>query len=129
MKFNEAFPSKYIKEADLNGQPMVVTFTKYTLGQYTDGKPAHEYEVAQMPGKTLGMNKTNFKTIAEMYGLGSNPDMQDIVGKSVTLVPSLVTVDGSVKKCIRVHPDKPQSVPAPAQPQAATAMSDDDIPF
>lgn len=51
----------------------------------------------------LLLNKTNAKTIAQMYG--NNPSAW--VGKLVTLFPSTTSVGGSEVDCIRVRPKVP----------------------
>lgn len=53
----------------------------------------------------LLLNKTNAKTIAQMYG--NNPAMW--VGKLVTLFPSTTSVGGEEKDCLRVRPKVPSA--------------------
>lgn len=48
--------------------------------------------------KQLGLNKTNCKTIATMYGT----EVKGWVGKSITLYPSTTTFGGEIRECIRV---------------------------
>jgi hypothetical protein len=63
----------------------------------------------------LLLNKTNAKTIAQMYG--NNPAQW--VGKLVTLFPSTTSVGGEERDCIRVRPKIPNAAkPARGQQRA-----------
>ena len=70
MKISAAFPSKYLKCADLSGKPWdmkIRTIALEDLGQGNDKeeKPVVYFVNAQ---KGLVLNKTNATTIAKVYG-------------------------------------------------------------
>jgi hypothetical protein len=86
----------------------------------------------------LLLNKTNAKTIAQMYG--NNPSAW--VGKLVTLFPSTTSVGGEERECIRIRPKIPSATakrgqqPAPEPeikaeqaPEREPGQDDDEPPM
>jgi hypothetical protein len=76
-------------------------------GNKREVKKQPKLELADKHGEVLPLplllNKTNAKTIAQMYG--NNPAQW--VGKLITLFPSTTSVGGEEKDCIRVRPKVP----------------------
>lgn len=110
MLISEAFPSKYLKHADLKGHEVTLTMERVEneeLGDET--KPVLFFEGK---GKGLVLNRTNATAIAKAYG----NDTKEWRGKQIVLFPATTSMQGSVVDCIRLR--VPSSV----------AMSDD-IPF
>lgn len=62
--------------------------------------------IEQLP---LALNKTNAKTIAQLYG--TNPHLW--AGRTITLYPTTTDVGGKTEECIRVRPWVPGSKSAP----------------
>lgn len=113
MNINSAFPSNYVKSADLQGQSVNVTMRDVSVedvsGDGTEAKP-----VLYFQGMTKGLvlNKTNAATIAGAYG----EETDNWRGKPITLYPAITQFKGQNTDCIRIRIDAP---PQPVQPQAA----------
>lgn len=136
MKVSEAFPSKYLSAADLNGgnaRAVMQTIEMEKIGD--DTKP-----VVYFKGKTKGLalNKTNSRTIADAYG----DEMDDWRDQEIILFPAMVDYQGKTVEAIRVRAptakDRPQqgarqsSADMGREQGAAprkTAGMDDEIPF
>jgi len=143
MKLNEAFPSKWLKAADLEGQQRLVTIESVRLEAVEEGKPAKP--VIALRGLTQGLvlNKTNANTLAGFLG----DDTDTWSGKKIVLFPTQAEFQGKVVDCIRVRQPKPQPqqaapaaaakpAPAPARPSKAAEEQpvsveavNDDVPF
>ncbi len=110
VKISEAYPSQYLKCADLNGKPWdmkIRTVSEEDLGQGHDKetKPVVYFENAQ---KGLVLNKTNATTIAKVYG----DDTGTWTGQGVQVFPTQVEFKGETVDAIRVR------VVQEAQPEA-----------
>ena len=112
MKLTEAFPSKWLKAADLEGQHRLVTIETVKLEAIEEGKPAKP--VVTFRGMTQGLvlNKTNGNTIASFLG----DDTDHWISKKIVLYPAQAEFQGHPTACIRVRQPKPQA----AAPTAAT---------
>ena len=133
VKISAAFPSSYLKCADLGGQPRVVnvrTCVMEELGQGRDKekKPVLYFDKGQ---KGLVLNLTNAKAIAKTYG----DDTSNWTGKPIEIYPTQVEFKGDLVDGIRVRvADVEPSAAAPEQPVAeaapmADAELDDEIPW
>lgn len=149
MNINAAFPSTYLKAADLQNRRVNVGIDRVAIEEVGgEHKP-----VVYFLGKDRGLilNKTNGNIIAEMYG----PETDDWRGQKITLYPARVEFQGKIVDAIRVHLDpmvnaamqsqapiaaaEPQTAPAPRQMATPrnqpvngtkpTAGIDDEIPF
>jgi hypothetical protein len=137
MDINQAFPSKYVKAADLQGQDVPVTITHVQMEDVGGrGNEADNLPVAYFQGMTKGLvlNKTNANTIAQMYGFETN----GWVGRPITLWPTECEFGGNMTQCVRVRSTAPtpaiqvQQPPAqqlslqqPPQPTTVQPMSGD----
>ena len=126
MKISAAFPSQYLKCADLNGKPCPLTIrtcVSEELGQGNDKeqKPVLYFEKAQ---KGLVLNKTNATVIADAYG----DDTDNWTGKAVEIYPTVVDFKGKLVDGIRLR-IQPQQQPQ-TQPAAAPMADEfnDEIP-
>lgn len=108
MKISNAFPSKYLKCADLQGKSVTVKIERVEMEQIgEDHRP-----VAYFYGKEKGfvLNKTNGSTISDMYG----DDTDGWDGKEITLRPTRVDFRGERVDAIRVeYHDQPKRNGAP----------------
>jgi hypothetical protein len=92
---------------DLNGRDVVVEIASVVAGEITgeqgkkSRKPIASFVNAK---KKLALNATNCKTLATL--LGSN-NVEDWVGKAITLYPTTTTWGGQTVDCIRVRPKLP----------------------
>jgi hypothetical protein len=108
-------------------------------GNKREVKKQPKLELADAKGQPLPLplllNKTNAKTIAQMYG--NNPAQW--VGKLVTLFPTSTSVGGEERDCIRVRPKVPsvkgsrnqeqRSIAEPETPEREPGQDDDEPPL
>jgi hypothetical protein len=128
---NEAFPSKYLKADDLDGEAVVATIKSASLDTLKgfDGKEQRKVILYfSRTLKPLPLNMVNFDSVADILGEESD----DWPGGKIELYPTTTTMNGVVRACVRVRkPDVPAKKKAkPAAPAAAEADDmDDAIPF
>jgi hypothetical protein len=147
MNINDAFPSKYLKAADIPEGNPVVTIRVVTTEEV--GRDKEERPVLYFEGEEKGiiLNKTNATNISKLYGY----ETEDWPGRQVALGVAMVDFQGQSVEAIRIYPPRRQSPNAPlkaVQKQApangqnayakATGVDernppprelDDDIPF
>lgn len=107
---NDAFPSHYLKAADLKGQQIVVTIERVAFEPVSQAREMKA--VIYFVGKTKGLvcNKTNGKKIAD---IARSPLTEDWAGIAIALYPTECEYGGETVDCIRVK----------AVPPAARARS------
>lgn len=108
MNINTAFPSKFLKGAELEDD------TVYTMlnveqenvggGDNDEVKPVLYFEETD---KGLVLNRTNSNTIAGLYG----PETDEWAGKQITLFQQEVDFQGKQTLAIRVRMKKPGATP------------------
>ena len=108
MHIDQLYPSRFLRCADLNGQPMRVVIK----GVSREDVGGEVKNVLSFTGgaKSLIMNKTNARAIAKALGCD---DTKDWRGKAITLVPAVTDFKGETTDCIRVRPAKPQAEEEP----------------
>jgi hypothetical protein len=130
-----AFPTKWLKPGDLNGQPITLTIERVVLERLVFKGKAQQKLVAYFEGtgKSLTINATNFDSLVEITGEG---DSDKWAGHVMEAYPTTCEVDGETFAAIRVRaPEQadllaakaPNLPPAPA-PKGVSDM-DDEIPF
>lgn len=140
MNINSAYPSNYLKADDLQGRAITLTIDRVEMESVGQGRNKEEKPVVYFKGKEKGLvlNKTNAKTIANLYG-GETDEWE---GKAITIRPAEVEYQGEMVLSIRVSLQKP-AAGAPAKPvvarptapepepedPASTDIAPDDIPF
>lgn len=107
---NDAFPSKYLKAADLQGRQVSVAMANVAYEKMGDDTKLVLYFAGKDKG--LVLNKTNANNIAAIYG----QDTDGWIGKSVVLVEALVDFQGRSVPAIRVRGPQPNSRPSPNAP-------------
>jgi hypothetical protein len=130
MRVSDAFPSKHIKAADLNGRTVRVTIERYAIEEI--GQEKSRKIVLYFRGKEKGLvlNKTNATNIELMHG----PDIDDWAGCDVELFTAMVDFQGRSVEAVRVKPVRPLKA-APVSDFKSTertppaAPLDDDVPF
>lgn len=126
MKVSQAFPSNYLKAADLQDRNVRVMISGYkmeTIGE--DQKPVLYFKGKE---KGLVLNKTNANNIAAEYG----DDMDDWQGKDIVLFSAWVDFQGKSVEAIRVRKPQPKDSNGSPAPQKQAAPADDmsdEIPF
>jgi hypothetical protein len=130
VNINQAFPSKYVKAAEIPEEGLAVTIDRVEV-EDVDGqgkmKPVLYFRKAK---KGLVLNVTNSKKIQQITG---SADTDDWAGKSITLYQSETEFQGDTVACIRVRASKAGRAAAPPPPPPviddAPPITDDDIPF
>jgi hypothetical protein len=132
---NEAFPSKYLKAADLKGRAVTLEIAaapEETLTGF-DGQ-SQTKTVVYFAGtkKKLPLNRTNWNAIADVTG---EDDSDNWPGHKIELYPATTEMNGKTLPCIRVRTPAVRAVPPLAKSDAAAARTDaaddmsDTIPF
>ena len=96
---SEAFPSNYLKAADLNNRTIKVAINMVVfeeIGQNKESKPIVYFEKVQ---KGLVLNKTNAVEIAATHG----DQMEGWTGKEIELFSQMVPFQGQNVPAIRVR--------------------------
>ena len=96
---SEAFPSQYLKAADLNNRTIKLKIDKVVfeeIGQNKDSKPVMYFADAK---KGLVLNKTNAEQIGSMYG----QHLEGWSGKEIELFSQMVPFQGQSVAAIRVR--------------------------
>ncbi len=133
MRISEAYPSKYLKAADLDGQDRTVSIRACVQEELGQGSEMEVKPVLYFDGgqKGLVLNKTNAQAIAEDYG----DDTEAWAGREIVLFIQKVTFQGKLTPAIRVRVQNnaPQPVvqraPAPPAPEPDAAPLNDEIPW
>ena len=96
---SEAFPSLYIKAADLNNRTIKLKIDKVVfeeIGQNKDRKPVMYFVDTK---KGLVLNKTNAEQIGSVYG----QQFEGWSGKEIELFSQMVAFQGQSVAAIRVR--------------------------
>lgn len=134
MKISSAFPSNYLKAADLQDRNVMVKMSHVSLEKIGDDEKPVLYFLGKEKGIVL--NKTNAQNIAVVYG----DDTNDWTEQEIVLFPAMVDFQGKTVEAIRVRAPQPKdrrpaqrqadpisTGPAPAKQDAQ--LTDDEIPF
>ena len=114
MNIDDAFPSTYLKAADLKGHSVEVIIDRIDYEEVGDGKKPVAYFVGKERG--LVLNVTNSVVIRDRFGT----ETDDWHGKTIFVYPTKTSFRGELVDCLRVRlPDEPEPQP----------MTDDNIPF
>jgi hypothetical protein len=104
--YRTMFDDKWLKSWDLSGD-VNVTIERVEPGVIENEKDKTSKRVPVLFFKgfarPLGLNKTNGKTVAGMYG----KDTARWIGKRLTLYPTTTEMNGEMKDCIRIRPEVP----------------------
>lgn len=122
--FKTLFPSLYLGAHDLQGKEVALTIRRVVVEELktsggSERKPTVYFQETQAKAaqnkteeKRLVLNKTNAKSIAKMYG----PEVNDWVGKRITVFSARVAAFGEEVDAIRVRPVPPPPVAAQPKP-------------
>jgi hypothetical protein len=139
-RFSTAFPSKYLRAADLDGDDLVVTIKAVEFEEFKDkaGNPEERPVVYfREIKKGLPLNKTNGQRLADKYG----DEMEDWVDVKVKLYEEEVTFDGKRMPTIRVKVSSAKSDVAkprradddderkPTKKYVDKGIEEDEVPF
>lgn len=108
VKVSDAFPSKYLKASDLQGQTHRLVISNAYMEDVGDDRRLVLYFQGRQKG--LVCNKTNGTKIGDAYG-----DDTDLwIGRTIEIFPSVTDFQGKEVDCIRVQ--IPRNDPAQQQP-------------
>ena len=110
MRLDEVYHGDSLKAADLAGKDCRVTISGYEVVDFDEGKKI--VLSFNKTDRTFVLNKTNGNTIADMY----SQEMDNWIGKQITLFPTQTDFQGKAVACIRVRIGQPQPAPAPTSP-------------
>ena|SRR5688572_4912440 len=121
-RISDVYGGSYLKAEDLKGREAGVTIEEVTYTKIEDKKRA----VLHFTGKDkqLLLNITNANMIAEILG---TDEMDEWVGKRLTLYTARVDFQGKRVDAIRVKKYKPAAKPKP-EPEPEPEPADDEVP-
>lgn len=125
MNINSAFPSKFLKESDLDEQGELVTIKGVKIekvGSDNDQKPVVYFSEKD---KGLVLNKTNSKKIMSIAGSAETDGWK---GVKIVIFPTETEFAGETVGCIRVRAPKGTRT-VEREPQRQSAPPDDDAPI
>lgn len=130
MNIDTAFPSKYLRAADLGDVQPIVTIARVTVEAV--GREQEQKPIVYFVGKSKGvvLNKTNSRAIAQIAGSSETDDWE---GTQIQLYVATVEFSGESMEAIRVRaPKQAKAKPAP-KPEPVEPVDDmageDNIPF
>lgn len=108
MRISSAFPSNYLKAADLQGRRVRVTMSRVELEKIGDDTRPVLYFQGKEKGAVL--NKTNSNVISAVYG----DDTDDWEGHPIELFEAMVDFQGKTVPAIRMNvPRNGRAIQAP----------------
>ena len=124
MNINDAFPSQYVKAADLAGKQVTVVMSEVTMAELGDERKPVVFFVDKEKG--LVLNKTNALEIASAYG----DDTEKWAGNLILMYPAKTLFQGRQVDCIRVSTAVPHATPDPQEQSDPPPPQDEsDLPF
>ncbi len=106
------FPSEYIVAEDLDGRDVTLTISKVQIeDRPTDQGPQpmpflyFEEMDRKKSDKRLGINVTNARSIARLYGV----EASKWVGCQITIYPTTCEAFGDTVTCVRIRKSKPKA--------------------
>lgn len=124
VNINNVFTSDYLRAADLEEKPHLVTIKDAGMVTMQDNTQKilvtfNEFE------RGLLLNKTNAYNLSEYLG----PDTDSWIGQQTVLFTAWVDFQGKSVEAIRVRKPKPQAAKPAAAPAPAPRELDDRVPF
>jgi hypothetical protein len=110
VNINQAFPSKYLKASDLEGNTVIVKIADVkveAVGRDQDTKPVVYFEGKK---KGLVLNKTNSNKIAQ---IAQSHETDEWVGVTIAIYPTEVEFSGESVEAIRVKAPKSAAAVGP----------------
>ena len=124
MDINGAFPSDYLKAADIPpGRQIGVTIQSVEIEQIGKNKESRPIVYFQGKDKGLVLNKTNAKKITAIVG---SPETANWSGRQIALYRTTVEFSGEQVEAIRVDYPTQGKQPEPPPPVSAPDVAWDD---
>jgi hypothetical protein len=126
MRTSDAFPSNYLRAADLKGKTPIVTIDRVVME--TLGRESKLVVYFRKAEKGLVLNKTNAMAIADLAG---TEETDDWPGKKIRLIQAMVEYQGKREPAVRVEDARGQVAPPKPPPvvEAVPDPEDDDEPI
>ena len=105
MKISDAYPSNYLKAADLQGKNILLKMDRVEYEKIGEDEKPVLFFVGKQKGIVL--NKTNSAKIAAAYG-DETDDWRD---QEIVLFPAMVDYKGETVEAIRVRAPQPKDRP------------------
>jgi hypothetical protein len=129
MNIDQAFPSRFLKAADLDEKKgAILTVDRVVMDNVTDSeeKPVIYFRETL---QGLVLNKTNATMMKELYG----PDTDAWAGRRILLMKDMVQFQGKLTPTIRIqfkrdNTGEPQTL-VPVNTDPIGGETDDDLPF
>lgn len=128
----EAIPSKYIKNADLKGQPVPLIIERYALEEVGMSKDLRGVLYFQGHTKGVVLNAGKIDVLVGLYG----EDTDNYIGKPITMIPTTCQFQGNPQyPNIGFTPTTPEhtqtaaAAPVAAAVPAAVAGPDGEPPY
>ena len=106
MRMRDALPGRYLSGDDLDGE-VIVTIDRVVMESFRDPRTRQESRKPvmyfQRAKRGLIINRTNWRTVADLYG----DESDNWVGKRIALVSMMVDAYGKQTKAVRVRPTRP----------------------
>lgn len=110
MKISAAFPSDYLKAADLQDRNVLIKMDRVEMQKIGDDSKPVLYFMGKDKG--LVLNKTNATNISVVYG----DDTSDWHGQEIVLFPAMVDYQGKSVEAIRIRAPQPKDRPRREDP-------------
>lgn len=109
MLINQMYQSQWIRAEDLGNEdhPVTIEAVEYDTQKKANGEVVLEYylRLKEFPKKRMGLNKTNAKVIAGIYG----EETDAWIGKRITIYATEGQVFDEIKLVLRVRLRPPES--------------------
>lgn len=134
MKRSDVFPSKWLRNEDLGGKPLVLTIQSAEMQELKsqDGKTQSKMCVSfkEVP-KSLALNLTNWDLVSEIAG----DDSDTWPGNKIELFPAMTSMGNKRVACVRIRAPQVAGATPVQQPKAQPVQEpvrdemDDEVPF
>jgi len=121
MRSNEAFPSKFVKAADVKAKSIVAVISHVAQEKVGQGQDQKDKLVLHFENeKSLVLNRTNWETLEDAFG-----DSDEWAGHKIKLYAARTQYQGKMVDAVRVQP-----IASKPAPQAAEDPPfNDDLPI
>lgn len=121
MNIEEAFPSKYLKAADLQGQAVIAKIATVKMEKLGEDNRPMLYFVGKDKG--LPINKSNKNKLVELFGA----ETDDWTGQTIEMFVILTDYKGEQVEAIRLR--APRATAAARRPAPSSQVSNEPPPF
>ena len=107
MRSTDAFPSKFLKSADVKAKQIVATISHVDMEVVGQGQDQKEKPVLYLEGqKPIVLNRTNFEAIEQAFG-----DTDEWANRKVKVYCAPTRFQGKAVDGIRIDPVVPKPAP------------------